>query len=264
MKNKSVTEGILKLRLQQKVAIITGAGSGIGRATAILFAQEGAKVVVADINASSGLETATQVSENGGESIFVEVDVSRELDVRNMIKTATKEFGKLNVLFNNAGITGPSGPIWRTSESEWNRLFDVNLKAIFYGCKYAITVMKKAGGSIINTSSELALVGSQEVPVYSASKGGVISLTKSLALQCASYKIRVNCICPGPTMTPLLKSGWPQEEWQRMAKDIPLGRLGEPLDMAYAALFLASDESAFMTGTSLIVDGGATLVWGLK
>lgn len=257
-------EGIFKLRLQQKVAIITGAGSGIGRATAILFAQEGARVVVADVNASLGSETATQISENGGESISVEVDVSRELDVRDMIKTTLKEFGKLNVLFNNAGIRGPSGPIWRTSESEWNRLFDVNLKAIFYGCKYAIPVMKKNGGSIINTSSELALVGSQEAPVYSASKGGVIALTKSLALQCAPYKIRVNCICPGPTMTPLLKSGWREEELQKMAKDIPLGRLGEPLDMACAALYLASDESVFMTGASLVVDGGATLAWGLK
>ena len=252
------------MRLQQKVAIITGAGSGIGRATAILFAQEGARVVVADINASSGSETVTQISENGGKAKFIEVDVSRELDVRDMIKTTIKEFGKLDVLFNNAGIRGPSGPIWKTSENEWNRLFDVNLKAIFYGCKYAIPVMKKNGGSIINTSSELALVGSQEVPVYSASKGGVIALTKSLALQCASYKIRVNCICPGPTMTPLLKSGWQEEELQRMAKDIPLGRLGEPLDIAYAALYLASDESAFMTGASLIVDGGATLAWGLK
>lgn len=252
------------MRLWQKVAIITGAGSGIGRATAILLAQEGAKVVVADINASSGSETATQISENGGETIFAEVDVSRELDVRDMIKTTIKEFGRLSVLFNNVGIEGPSGPIWKTSESEWNRLFDVNLKAIFYGCKYAIPVMKKNGGSIINTSSELALVGSQDLPAYSASKGGVIALTKSLALQCASYKIRVNCICPGPTMTPLLESGLQEEELQRMAKDIPLRRLGEPLDIAYAALYLASDESAFMTGASLIVDGGATLVWGLK
>ena len=252
------------MRLQRKVAIITGAGSGIGRAAAILFAREGARVVVADINASSGSETVTQISENDGESIFVEADVSRELDVRDMIKTTVKKFGKLNVLFNNAGIHGPSGPIWRTSESEWNRLFDVNLKAMFYGCKYAVPIMKKNGGSIINTSSELALVGSHEVPVYSASKGGVIALTKSLALQCASYKIRVNCICPGPTMTPLLKSGWQEEELQRMAKNIPLGRLGEPLDIAYAALYLASDESAFMTGASLIVDGGATLAWGLK
>ncbi len=253
------------MRLQQKVVIITGAGSGIGRATAILFAQEGARVVVADINASSGSETVTQISKNGGDSIFVEVDVSGELDVRGMIKTAIKEFGKLDVLFNNAGIEGPSGPIWKTSESEWNRLFDVNLKAIFYGCKYAIPVMKKNGkGSIINTSSELALVGSQQVPVYSASKGGIIALTKSLALQCASYKIRVNCICPGPIMTPLLKSGWQEEELQRMAKDIPIGRLGEPLDIAYAALYLASDDSTFMTGASLIVDGGATLSWGLE
>lgn len=253
------------MRLLQKVAIITGAGSGIGRATAMLFAQEGAKVVVADINAGSGSETASQISNNGGKAFFLEVDVSKERDVRDLIKTTVKEFGKLDVLFNNAGITGVSGPIWRTSQSEWDRIFDVNLKGIFYGCKYAIPALKKnRQGSIINTASELALVGSPDIPVYAASKGGVVTLTRSLALQCASYKIRVNCICPGPIMTPLLRKDVPEKNLQRLAKDIPVGRIGQPLDIAYAALYLASDESAFMTGASLIVDGGATLAWGLK
>jgi len=142
----------------------------------------------------------------------------------------------------------------------------VNLKGIFYGCKHAIPVMKKNGkGSIINTASELALVGSSDIPVYAASKGGVVTLTKSLALQCAIYKIRVNCICPGPIMTSLLKIDVPEEEdLQELAEAIPLGRIGEPFDIAYAALYLASDESAYMTGTSLVVDGGSTIVWGLK
>jgi NAD(P)-dependent dehydrogenase (short-subunit alcohol dehydrogenase family) len=198
-------------------------------------------------------------------AFFLEVDVSKERDVRDLIKTTVKEFGKLDVLFNNAGITGVSGPIWRTSQSEWDRIFDVNLKGIFYGCKCAIPAMKKnRQGSIINTASELALVGSPDIPVYAASKGGVVTLTRSLALQCASYKIRVNCICPGPIMTPLLRKDVSEKNLQRLAKDIPIGRIGQPLDIAYAALYLASGESAFMTGTSLIVDGGATLAWGLK
>lgn len=256
----------MNLRLQQKVAIITGAGSGIGRATAILFAQERAKVVIADIDASLGSETASQISKNNGEAMYLEVDVSKERDVRDMIKTTVKEFGKLDVLFNNAGTKGVSGPIWKTSENEWDRVFDVNLKGIFYGCKYAIPAMKKNGkGSIINTASELALVGSSDIPVYAASKGGVVTLTKSLALQCACYKIRVNCICPGPIMTPLLKTDVAEEEdLQELAKAIPLGRIGKPLDIAYAALYLASDESAYMTGASLVVDGGSTIVWGLE
>jgi len=248
------------------VAIITGAGSGIGRATAILFAREGAKVIVTDTNTSSGLETASQISKNNGEALFLKVDVSKEHDIRDLIEATVREFGKLDVLFNNAGITGVSGPIWKTSESEWNRILDVNLKGVFLGCKHAIPVMRKSGnGSIINTASELALVGSSDIPVYAASKGGVIALTKSLALQCTSYKIRVNCICPGPVMTPLLKADVPEEkELQRLAEDIPIGRIGEPLDIAYAALYLASDESTYVTGTSLVVDGGSTIAWGVK
>jgi len=170
--------------------------------------------------------------------------VSKERDVRDLIKTTVKEFGKLDVLFNNAGITGVSGPIWRTSQSEWDRIFDVNLKGIFYGCKYAVPAMKKnRQGSIINTASELALVGSPDIPVYAASKGGAVTLTRSLALQCASYKIRVNCICPGSIMTPLLRKDVPEKNLQKLAKDIPVGRIGQPLEIAYAALYLASDES---------------------
>ena len=154
--------------------------------------------------------------------------MAKERDVRDLIKTTLNEFGKLDVLFNNAGITGVSGPIWRTSQSEWDRIFDVNLKGIFYGCKYAIPVMKKnRQGSIINTASELALVGSLDIPVYAASKGGVVALTRSLALQCASYKNRVNCICLEPIMTPLLRKDVSGENLQRLAKDIPIGRIGQ-------------------------------------
>jgi len=250
------------MRLGGKVAIVTGAGSGIGRATANLFAEEGAKVVVADIEPSLGRETVEEISKKGGTAVQAVVDVSKVNDVRMMIKTCITHFGKIDVLFNNAGIEGPGGSLWKMKEDDWNRVIDVNLKSIFLGCKYAIPHMKRTKGSIINTASELGLVGSTSRPTYSASKGGIIALTKSLALQCAPYRIRVNCICPGATETPLLIRfvGERQKErkLRKVIREIPLRRLGKPIDMAYAALYLASEESSFVTGSVLVVDGGST------
>ncbi|MBE0511620.1 SDR family oxidoreductase [Candidatus Bathyarchaeota archaeon] len=250
------------MRLGGKVAIVTGAGSGIGRATSNLFAREGAKVVVADIEQSLGRETVEEISKNGGTAIQAVVDVSKADEVRTMIKTCTTNLGKLDVLFNNAGIEGSGGSLWKMKEDDWNRVIDVNLKSVFLGCKYAIPHMKKTKGSIINTASELGLVGSTSRPAYSASKGGIIALTRSLALQCAPYGIRVNCICPGATETPLLIRFVGERQRQRklreVTREIPLRRLGKPTDIAYAALYLASEESSFVTGSVLVVDGGST------
>jgi len=248
--------------LGDKVAIVTGAGSGIGRATANLFAKEGAKVVVSDIELSLGKETVEEISKNGGTAVQVVADVSKADEVKALIKTCINSFGKLDVLFNNAGIEGPGGLLWKMKEDDWNRVMDVNLKSVFIGCKYAILHMKTTKGSIINTASELGLVGSTSRPAYSASKGGIIALTRSLALQCAPYGIRVNCICPGATETPLLVRfvGKKQRErnLRKVRQEIPLRRLGKPIDIAYAALYLASEESSFVTGSILVVDGGST------
>ena len=250
------------MRLENKVAIVTGAGSGIGHATANLFAKEGAKVVVADIESSLGKETVEEISKNGGTAVQAVADVSKADEVRAMIKTCIANFGKLDILFNNAGIEGPRGLLWKMKEDDWNRVIDVNLKSVFLGCKYAIPHMKRTKGSIINTASELGLVGSTSHPAYSASKGGIIALTRSLALQCAPYGIRVNCICPGATETPLLVrfvgEKQRERELRKVTQEIPLRRLGKPIDIAYAALYLASEESSFVTGSILVVDGGST------
>ncbi|MEM2958467.1 MAG: SDR family oxidoreductase [Candidatus Jordarchaeaceae archaeon] len=250
------------MRLKGKVAIVTGASSGIGEATAKLFAKEGAKVVVADIEPNLGRKVVEQIQKKGGTAVQVVVDVSKADQAKGMIDKCMSTFGKLDVLFNNAGIEGPEGPLWENEEEDWNRVIDVNLKSIFLCCKYAVPQMMRTGGSIINTASELGLVGTTSHPAYSASKGGVIALTRSLALQCAPYRIRVNCICPGATETPLLKRwiGEKQKEERilEVIKEIPLGRLGKPVEIAFAALYLASDESSFTTGSIMVIDGGST------
>jgi len=249
------------MKLQDKVAVITGAGSGIGQATALLFAEEGAKVVVADYSVEGGEETVKLVKEKSGEAIFVAVDVSRAADVQKMIKTAIDKYGRLDILHNNAGIIGPLGPTENVSEADWDRVLSVNLKGVFLGSKYAIPhMLKQGGGVIINTASIAGLVGLTNIPAYCASKGGVVSLTKAIALEYARKNIRVNCICPGAIKTPMLYrvTGAQLEAEKLPCEDQPIGRCGEPEEIARAALYLACEQSSFVTGTALIVDGGLT------
>jgi len=249
------------MRLKDKVALITGAGSGIGRATAILFAKEGAKVVVVCRTSSTGEETVKIIRNYGGEAVFVRGDVSNAYDAEKMIISATDKYGKLDILFNNAGIN-LKAPITEIEENEWDQIVNINLKGVFLGCKYAIPIMvKHGGGVIINTASVFGFVGAPNYSAYCASKGGVIALTKALALELAPYNIRVNCICPGITETPMVQKIWmasgkPDKVRESRIKMHPLGRLGKPDDVAYAALYLASDESSFVTGSAIFVDGG--------
>lgn len=244
------------MRLANKVAIVTGAGSGIGKATALLFAREGAKVVIADIDNAGGVDTENAIKEKGGKAIFVHTDVSVASEVANLIAIARDRFGKIDVLFNNAGIFIKNTPVELVEESTWERIFAVNVKGIFLAVKYAVPEMKKNGGGVIvNTASMTAVRPLKNMSAYAASKGAVITLTKALALELASFKIRVNCINPAITETPII-SVLSEEQKRATVSTIPLGRMGKPEDMAHAALFLASDESAMLTGSSINVDGG--------
>jgi len=248
------------LRLRGKVAIITGAGSGIGRATALLFAEEGAKVVICDI-AESGAEVCKEITEKGGEAMFIRSDVSKVEDVAYLIKKTIEGYGRLDVLINNAGI--PShGTVLDIAVAEWDRVLDVNLKGAFLCSKYAIPEMIKGGGGVIvNVASVLGLVGGKGEVAYCTSKGGLIALTKALALDFAEYKIRVNCICPGSVETPMRQRIMAQktpEERRAAELKIPIKRVAKPEEIARAILFLASEESSYITGSVLVVDGGWT------
>jgi NAD(P)-dependent dehydrogenase (short-subunit alcohol dehydrogenase family) len=249
------------MRLEKRVAIVTGAGSGIGRASALLFAKEGAKVVVADFVRDSGQQTVSLIKNEGGESIFVESDVSHAVDAQRLVNTAIETYGKLDILFNNAGINLEK-TVTETSEDDWSRVINVNLKGVFLCSKYAIPEMiRNGGGVIINTASIRGLVGQYHLAAYCASKGGVVLLTKAMALDYGQDNIRVNCVCPGGIETPMHKAflatlAHPERETEEMLKKIPLGRIGEPEDVARVALFLASDESAYLTGLAIPVDGG--------
>ena len=247
------------MRLAGKVAIITGAASGLGRASAELFAEQGASVVIADRDEAGGLETVTQIRDTGGQAEFIETDVAVADDAAAMVAKAVTCFGKLDVLFNNAGIAIRK-PVADLSEDEWDRCIDTNLKGVFLGSKSAIPeMMRGGGGSIINTASIYGIVGGRTRAAYSASKGGIVNLTRSMALDYASHNIRVNCICPGFVETPLLKKILGTEaEFQALVDMHPMGRLGRPIETAYAAVYLASDEAAFTTGIALPVDGGYT------
>ncbi|MCA9040677.1 MAG: glucose 1-dehydrogenase [Planctomycetaceae bacterium] len=253
------------MRLKDKVALITGASSGIGRESCLLFAQEGAKIVAVDMNVDGGEETAALVKEAGGEAIFVKADVSSATDSENMVKQAEETFGKLNIMFNNAGIMDSrDGTSQDTDESVWDLTMNVNLKGVFFGCKYGIPALQRAGGgSIINTGSFVALLGAATPQVaYTASKGGVVALTRELAVIHARENIRVNALCPGPLKTELLMKFLDTEEKkQRRLVHIPMGRFGLAKEMAQATLFLASDESSYMTGTEFVVDGGITAAY---
>jgi len=253
------------MRLKDKVAVITGAASGIGRQSAIRFAAEGAHIVAVDLNRQAGEETAEQVEANGGKAIFVEADVSKASDCQRMVAAAEESFGKLNVMFNNAGIMlGEDGDAESTTESVWEKTMAVNLRGVFLGCKYGIPAIRRAGGgSIINTASFVALMGAATPQIaYTASKGGVLAMTRELAMIHARENIRVNALCPGPLHTELLMNFLDTEaKRNRRLVHLPMGRFGEAKEMAEAAVFLASDESSYITGTDFLVDGGLTAAY---
>ena len=250
------------MRLENRVAVITGGSSGIGRETAILFAAEGASVTIADVNDADGQSVAESIRSNGGNAQFVHADVSQDADVRNMMDQTESKFGKVHVVFNNAGIMHPEdGDAESTSAAVWHRTLEINLTGVFLGCKYGIPAIRRAGGgSIINTASFVALMGAATPQIaYTASKGGVLALTRELAVVHAREKIRVNALCPGPLHTELLMNFLDTDEKkQRRLVHIPMGRFGQAREMAQAALYLASDESSFVTGTEFTVDGGIT------
>lgn len=250
------------MRLQGKVALITGAASGIGRETALLFAAEGACVVAVDMDEKNGAEVVAEITKAGGKAVFVKADVSKAADCENMVNVAEKTFGKLNVMFNNAGIMiSDDDDAISTSEATFDKTMAVNVKGVFLGCKYGIPALRRAGGgSIINTASFVAILGAATPQVaYTASKGAVLAMTRELAVIHARENIRVNSLCPGPLRTELLmKFLNTEEKKQRRLVHVPMGRFGESKEMAQAALFLASDESSYTTGASFLADGGIT------
>jgi NAD(P)-dependent dehydrogenase (short-subunit alcohol dehydrogenase family) len=253
------------MRLEDKVALITGAGSGIGRESALLFAREGARIVVADINDAGGAAVVEEVAAAGGQAIYVHADVSKATDAAGMVRAAEERFGKLDVLFNNAGIMhSADDDAIATEEDVWDLTMNINLKGVFLGCKYGIPALRRAGGgSIINVASFVALLGAATPQLaYTASKGGVLSMSRELAVIHAREHIRVNALCPGPLRTELLmKFLNTDERRQRRLVHIPIGRFGEAHEIAKAALFLASDESSFVTGATFVVDGGITAAY---
>jgi NAD(P)-dependent dehydrogenase (short-subunit alcohol dehydrogenase family) len=248
-------------RLQGKVALITGAASGIGRASAELFAREGAAVGVVDVNEKAGQEVAKAITATGGRAFFVQADVTCAADCQRAVRAAADKFGALNILFNNAGIIRRAS-VLELSESDWDRVMEVNVKSIFLMSKFAIPVIEKSGGgAIINTASGWGLAGGPKAVAYCASKGAVVLLTKAMAIDHGPQNIRVNCICPGDTDTAMLRSearqlGAAADRFLQEAAQRPLQRLGTPEEIAQAALYLASDAASFVTGTALVVDGG--------
>jgi 3(or 17)beta-hydroxysteroid dehydrogenase len=250
-------------RVKGKVAIVTGGAGGLGKAQSLLLAKEGAKVVVTDTNEAQGKGVAEEIRRQGGEAIFIQHDVTSENDWNRVIAETLDRFGKLDILVNNAGVM-----LWKkieeTSLEEWRWLMRVNLDGVFLGTKYAMGAMKKSGGgSIINISSAAGIVGTLDTSAYHASKGGVRIFTKAAALECSKagydYNIRVNSVHPGVIKTPLVEELFKDEEKMRTALSWhPIGYFGEPEDVAYGILYLASDESKFITGTELVIDGGWT------
>lgn len=252
-------------RVAGKVALVTGGGLGLGRASALLLAREGARVAVTDVKEAEGRAVAEEIIDMGGEAIFIRQDVAIESDWENAIETTMRRFGRLDILVNNAGVAlGAS--VEETTLEQWRWLMSINLDGVFIGTKHAIAAMKKSGGgSIVNLSSIEGLIGDANLAAYNASKGGVRIFTKSAALHCAKagYKIRVNCIHPGYIWTPMVENYLAAQPDPVAAKQFaaalhPVGHLGEPDDIAYGVLYLASDESKFVTGAGLVIDGGYT------
>lgn len=252
------------MRLKEKVILITGSGSGIGKSTALLFAKEGAKVVVNDISEEKGKQTVEEIHQIGGETIYIKADVTNATEVEGMVQNVVDHFGKIDVLFNNAGIAGV-GAVHETSEELWDKVVNVNIKGVFLPTKHVIPhMMERKEGSIINMSSCIAEIGLLRRAVYSATKGAVLALTKSMQVDYASYNIRVNALLPGTILTPFvenyLKNSYdnPEDGLNTIRRRQLTEELGRPDDVAKAALFLASDESKFMMGSPLYIDGGVT------
>lgn len=244
--------------LKDKVVIITGASSGFGKETALLFSKEGAKIVAVS-RGTAGEKLVDEIKTAGGDAIFVKGDVSVEQDVINVVDNAIENYGRIDVLFNNAGVYIP-GKCHELASEDWDKVINVNLKGIYLGCKYAVPHMKKIGGGvIINTASAAGIIGFPDAVAYAASKGGVVSLTKAMAVDYAKDNIRVNCISPGTSATNMTQEVVENEELSKMfLAPIPLGRFGQPQDVANAALFFASNMSSYITGVVLPVDGGWT------
>ncbi|KAL6076167.1 Glucose 1-dehydrogenase [Balamuthia mandrillaris] len=252
-------------RLKDKVAVITGAGAGIGRESSILFAQQGCKVVAVDLNEKALRETVEIIKANGGDAVFTKADVSKAEECEKFVRLAEEKYGKLNILFNNAGIMhSDDNGATDTEEKILDLTFNINVKGVFFGCKYGIPAMRRAGGgSIINTASFVALMGAATSQIaYTASKGAVLSMTRELAVIHGKEKIRVNALCPGPLKTELLMSFLNTDaKKNRRLVHIPMGRFGEAKEIAQGALYLASDESSYTTGATFLVDGGITAAY---
>jgi NAD(P)-dependent dehydrogenase (short-subunit alcohol dehydrogenase family) len=251
------------MRLQDKVAVITGAGSGIGRRTAERFASEGARVVVADVNVSGGDETVAKIRQSGGDAIFVEANVTQSESVKALMDRAASWGGRLNILFNNAGIGPPTDArAVDLPEDEWDRILGVNLRGVYICSKYGIPrIIESGGGSVINSASIAGLRANSTIPStgYTVSKTWVIGLTRQIAVDYAKFQVRANAICPGPIDTPILDPFMTDAFIKnRFSKGVPLGRMGTPDDIANLVLFLASDESSWMTGSIITIDGGIT------
>src|SRR4051795_11715960 len=251
------------MRLQNKVALITGGGSGIGKASCLRFAHEGAKVVVADLKGAES--TVDEIKSAGGDAAAFSADISKAKDCEAMVAFAEQTYGKLDIAFNNAGVFHPKDDsVTNTDEEIWDFVINVNLKGVFLGCKYEIpALLRNGGGSIINTASFVAIMGAAVPQIaYTSSKGGVLAMTREIAVEYARQNIRANSLCPGPIATPMLEELMSDPaRRQRRLVHIPMGRLGQAEELAKAALFLASDESSFMTGASLVVDGGITAAY---
>jgi cyclopentanol dehydrogenase len=246
-------------RLDGKVALITGAARGQGETEARLFAQEGAKVVLTDVLVEQGQQVVASICTTGGEAIFLQLDVSNPDEWHEVVRHTVQTYGRLDILINNAGIAQRAG-LLETSVTDWDRLMDINLKGVFLGMKYALPAMlERGGGAVINISSTSGIVGFPGGTAYHAAKGGVRLLTKVVAAEFATRGIRVNSIHPGIVETPMTDNMAPQR-MQLLLERTPMGRKGQPLEIAYGALFLASDEASFMTGAELVIDGGMTAV----
>jgi NAD(P)-dependent dehydrogenase (short-subunit alcohol dehydrogenase family) len=253
----------LAMRLKDKVAIITGSTKGIGKTAALMFAKEGASVIINGRSEKEGDEVSRLIKKDGGDAQYIKADVTNKHDVKKLVESALEKYGKIDILYNNAGHFYLEPAPHLLKEEEWERIMDVNLKSVYLCSKYVVPVMiKNEGGSIINTSSVQGKVGYKDLIGYNTSKAGVINLTRSLALSYAPMKIRVNCICPGPIYNEAYKrstiSKDPELEFKQWMGVIPLGRLGKREDVAKLAIFLASDDSSYITGEFITIDGGLT------